>query len=612
MRNLLLPALLFARLAVAADPPPVYWLLWFDTEDYIDPASDDAALRLARELDAMGVKATFKIVGEKARVLEERGRRDVIAALSKHDIGYHTDNHSIPPTPAVYLQKLGMAEGANEFERREGRGFEDLKRIFGMTPSCYGQPGNSWGPQVHATLRKWGVPVYMDEGDHVGFDNQPFWYGGMLYVYNLKKFAMRADINDESKLGDAKAKFDAAVAAAKSRGGGVLQTYYHPTEWSSTEFWDGVNFKYAANPPRDQWKKPTARTKESQEKAYQIFFEFVKHVKNTPGVRIVTARDLAQLMENPNADKVEAETARKMLAEAIDAHGPWSPADLLLASLGMAPRHVDGPDRRTVSTAAAGTTVLRWLLAKAKDDTVNFIQTHGKLPSEVWIGNDSLSLVDFTATLAAPSTAGDAVVRKGTPVFEKRVTKDAAKAYNWVIHAKGFAPEELLDLARLQAWTLKPARLRDAAPRFVPAAFQVPRNFDTAGYRLVPLGPDLAKQDFDAYMSSIEHLQQTFTRGKSWPHGGVTMADAIADVAGEKQRFDARQSFTYAIVTLDGKQELGCLYLSPSKTPGSDATARLWVTKARFDAGFEKEVMPVVKKWIAEKWPFTNVAWPGR
>ena len=112
MRTLLLPALLFAGLAFAADPPPVYWLLWFDTEDYIDPASDDAALRLARELDAMGVKATFKIVGEKARVLEERGRRDVIAALSKHDIGYHTDNHSIPPTPAVYLQKLGMADGA--------------------------------------------------------------------------------------------------------------------------------------------------------------------------------------------------------------------------------------------------------------------------------------------------------------------------------------------------------------------------------------------------------------------------------------------------------------------------------------------------------------------
>jgi len=608
MRSLLLPALLFARLSVAADPPPVYWLLWFDTEDYIDPASDDAALRLARELDAMGVKATFKIVGEKARMLEERGRRDVIAALSKHDIGYHTDNHSIPPTPAVYLRKLGMDEGAREFERREGRGFEDLKRIFGVTPSCYGQPGNSWGPQVHATLRKWGVPVYMDEGDHVGVDNQPFWYGGMLYVYNLKKFAMRADIDDESKLGDAKAKFDAAVAAAKSRGGGVLQTYYHPTEWSSTEFWDGVNFKYAANPPREQWKKPTARSKESQEQAYKIFFDFVKHVKNTPGVRIVTARDLPQLMENPRSEKVSANDARRMLRESIDAHGPWSASDLLQTIIGVNPIYADGPDRRGSSTLPAGSAIPSWLLGKATKDTVSSIVTQKRLPSEVWLGNDKLSLADFAATVAG----GDGIVRKGDLDFEKRVTQDAAKAYNWVIHAKGFAPEELLDLARLQAWTLKPARLRDAAPRFVPAAFQVPRSFETANYRLVPLGPDLAKQDFDAYMSSIEHLQQTFTHSKSWPHAGVTMADAIADVEGEKQRFDARQSFTYAIVTLDGKQELGCLYLSPSKTPGSDANARLWVTKARFDAGFEKEVIPVVKKWIAEKWLFTNVVWPGR
>jgi len=96
-------------LAVAADPP-VYITLWFDTEDYITPADDEACLRLAKDLTARGVQATFKIVGEKARVLEQRKRRDAIAAMRRHDIAYHSDNHSIPPTPAVYLRKLGMAE----------------------------------------------------------------------------------------------------------------------------------------------------------------------------------------------------------------------------------------------------------------------------------------------------------------------------------------------------------------------------------------------------------------------------------------------------------------------------------------------------------------------
>ncbi len=60
---------------------PVYVVLWFDTEDYILPASDDAAKRIADFLTQQGIRATFKVVGEKARVLERRRRMDVIAAL---------------------------------------------------------------------------------------------------------------------------------------------------------------------------------------------------------------------------------------------------------------------------------------------------------------------------------------------------------------------------------------------------------------------------------------------------------------------------------------------------------------------------------------------------
>src|SRR5579862_318687 len=82
---------------------PVYVVLWFDTEDYMEPAADDAALRIATDLEKLGVRATFKVVGEKARVLETRGRRDVIRALVHHDIGYHSNFHSIPPAPALYL-----------------------------------------------------------------------------------------------------------------------------------------------------------------------------------------------------------------------------------------------------------------------------------------------------------------------------------------------------------------------------------------------------------------------------------------------------------------------------------------------------------------------------
>src|SRR2546423_904777 len=103
-------------------------------------------------------RATFKVVGEKARVLEKRGRKDVIRALRKHDIGYHANFHSVHPTPSEYLADCGWLDGIAEFARREGGGAADARRILGVpTLACYGQPGSSWRPQAASALRQLGV-----------------------------------------------------------------------------------------------------------------------------------------------------------------------------------------------------------------------------------------------------------------------------------------------------------------------------------------------------------------------------------------------------------------------------------------------------------------------
>lgn len=79
--------LLFSTLGIppssSQTDPMVYVAFWFDTEDFILPQADDAAKRLAEMFSQRNVQATFKIVGEKARVLEERGRDDVILAWRK-------------------------------------------------------------------------------------------------------------------------------------------------------------------------------------------------------------------------------------------------------------------------------------------------------------------------------------------------------------------------------------------------------------------------------------------------------------------------------------------------------------------------------------------------
>jgi hypothetical protein len=152
----------------------------------------------------------------------------------------------------------------------------------------------------------------------------------------------------------------------------------------------------------------------------------------------------------------------------------------------------------------------------------------------------------------------------------------------------------------------------DTKASFIAADFKVPTLVQTPGFKLVPLGPALVKVDFDAYMSSIEHLQKTFTRSTSWPHKDISDADAMKDMETEQARFEKRESFAYAVLTPDGSRERGSVYVSPSTVDGYDAVVRLWVTKAEYDAGFDAELYAWVTNWIKKDWPFAKVAYPGR
>jgi len=161
------------------------------------------------------------------------------------------------------------------------------------------------------------------------------------------------------------------------------------------------------------------------------------------------------------------------------------------------------------------------------------------------------------------------------------------------------------------AATAKPDEA-EKAPAFVPADFDPPVLVEAEGFKLVPLGPDLVKVDFEAYMGSIEHLQQTFSRSTGWPREGITDADAMQDMLTEQDRFATRKSFAYGVLAADGSRELGSVYVSPSPAPGYDAMVRLWVTKADYDAGFDAQLYQWVQGWIEADWPFTKVAYPGR
>jgi hypothetical protein len=501
--------LLAAPAALRAAEPEVRVVLWFDTEDYLLPASDDAAMRVAEILTARGIRGTFKVVGEKARVLERRSRADVIAALRKHDIGYHSNLHSVHPTPAEYLSAFGWLDGIAEFARRESEGARDVRRIFGVPGlSCYGQPGSSWGPQAHAALRQIGVvtradvPVYLDEGTQVGLDEKPFWYAGALNVFAMGRNQTRMELHEPGGLEKGCAAFEAAYERLRGDGGGLISIYYHPAEWVHREFWDAVNFRRGANPPREEWQRPPQRPAAETEAAYQRFAKYLDYQLSRPGVKHVTASDLAAIYRNPireqgaERETVEDVAQRVARAPALDvvrdrsgrAVSPAEQFSILTVFLaraiadGRLPARVDvaellGPSERPPATEVGE---LPWRAFRdALRDAADEARVRRQVPTCVFAGVRKIAPADFLRASAAvalavldagpagrPAFPETVAIPKGTAVATERyVADDTPDLFGaWIIHPEGFRAPRIVEMAKLQAWTLKPAEAGAPAP----------------------------------------------------------------------------------------------------------------------------------------------------
>jgi len=497
---LLIPLLLGWHLATTATAPTsrahantmhhVYVILWFDTEDYILPRSDDAAKRVADMLTNLGVRATFKVVGEKARTLERRGRSDVVEALKRHEIGYHSNTHSQHPTPAEYEEPLGWDEGVREFTRRERSGFEDVKRIFGRAPTCYGQPGSSWAPQSFGALRQWGVNVYLDEAGQVGLGGKPFWYGGLLNIFNTREGGRIRANATWSNLEDATREF-AGFNKSMSATGGIISIFFHPCEFVHAQFWDGVNFAHGANPPRDAWKLPPMKSLDEQERSFKYLEEMVRFLKAYPNVRFITAsealklygdRALGREFSRAELAEIAANTARDI---SFQTRGDLtlSPADVFALLNGFVAKVIQGQatDGRGVtlretpfgpaSACSQGAAVeASWSqFARAVPDVQEYLERNRRIPSAVWLGSSRVEPESYLTSLATITTR--LLNREGLPATvafsparlatTKYIAEDKPSLWNWVIFPTGFHAPNLMALARLQAWTLKPAVLHD-------------------------------------------------------------------------------------------------------------------------------------------------------
>jgi len=470
---------------------PVYVYIWFDIEDYVTEEADNLPLVALSILDRHGARATCKMVAEKVRVLLERDRSDVIAAISAHDVGYHLDTHSRHPTVYEYLADKDTLDGAREFEERERVGLGVVEKTFGRSSSCFGHPGPAWGPHYYPAMQSMGIPVYLDETPIVNLGNQPYWYCGVLNLNGANENFVKFDYTFESPNGIKKLKeqFEEIHGRLEKDGrGGCISFLFHLHTAINKEFWDAVNFAHGQNRTKEEYVRPSPQPPEVTERAWRDFDEMIGFMSSFDDVRFITASDARKIYgrRRPSYDRRLVESVLDKLGKDVKYVGVMddfaSPSELFyvivkcLSSISrtgklpvsIRPREPLGP-AATRDPSPPQRVDVRELISVCVRLAAEMDST-GRLPSQVRLGDGvELSTSDFMMTSAKilrsflagkPLPAATGVVR--SKFLQSRLVDAEAfrTACRWAVLPEGFTAPRILQEITLQTWTLRPAVAR--------------------------------------------------------------------------------------------------------------------------------------------------------
>ncbi len=454
----------------------------FDTEDYISPASegiDDIPKWLAETMTEEGVTGTFFVIGEKARSLEKRGRRDVIAAMARHDIGSHTNFGSIHPSVTEELEKAGWDDGVRLMAEQEAAGLRELERIFGVPVRTLARHGGSYGPQLVAALGRLGV----------GYQGSPARLPGhdVVWFANALNFSAQYAGFDDSFYRDDlfepvfdKLKKDWPWLVRTSQ---VLALFAgHPTKIRAEEFWD-LNFYGGRNTPADKWVMPRLRPRQTMVKARENFRRLMRWLAERDDVEVTTYRRLMdeygrQKETMPWGDLVDI-AERTLETGVLAPTDDFSPAEIFAAlaraltgfvkdrTLRDVPVvHPLGPPEMPPAEPEVRQVRLDdvWTLATRADEHIG---RTGALPAALKVGPARIgagSLYALFARLWLDICTGQMRQIYDVPAFEpyprsneKPIVDEVLGYKSWPVHKPDLDMSRIAEFTRLQLWTLKPA-----------------------------------------------------------------------------------------------------------------------------------------------------------
>ena len=87
--------------------------------------------------------------------------------------------------------------------------------------------------------------------------------------------------------------------------------------------------------------------------------------------------------------------------------------------------------------------------------------------------------------------------------------------------------------------------------RFLPPDFDVPELLETDRFRIRPLTIHDVVKDYDAVMTSREHLWDQFGQAWGWPSEDLTLEQDLIEVAWHQREAQRRSSFAYVVMRPD-------------------------------------------------------------
>jgi hypothetical protein len=467
----------------------MYVYICFDVEDIVHPDSDDIPRDIAGMLANDGIIASMYVVGEKARLWEQRGRTDVIGAVRYHDVGLHTDHHSVHPTVSEYLADKGWADGVAEALRQEGPGAHDLARIFGVYPSTWATSGSSWAPQIPAATRRMGLASNIYSHVRAG-ETGACWFAGQLCFPEFLVIPGGEDTYCDDSMFEAHLPaLLEQVEKVRRRGLACVGLFgAHPTRLRYTAFWDSLNFSHGRNTAPPDYRYAPRRSDETYATALRNLRRAVLAVRELPGVKLTSPRAFPALF-GPESGPVTWIGVRELAQETMDSKeiavespqaSPAQGLDLMaravvkLASGGARPDYLM---RRTVlgpveipPTLRSPISVSEIALLELCRELVVHVDNTRHLPAALPIDGAKIGPGPLLRAVASTFlnrvegvTSHQITLNPGwdEPAAAPDLAEDAIyrRLPNWSPHAPDLRLDQLALHTRLQSWSLKPAIL---------------------------------------------------------------------------------------------------------------------------------------------------------